>query len=252
MKSEKFFKWVWNVNGLILLLGLIIGAAAIGYNFVAYLLKSDNYVQQQTLNLAEDEKQQEKWKLGYPRKVEGSDFYFIPLESEKLDIEVKADVTVYNNFSGGYKYRPTGSKNILFLNDKTNHAKWLFNTTDQLIIEFGALSHYKEFDTRPYKEQKVYAPKAVSYEVIKNDTNNDKLLDGKDKRTFALSKIDGSNYSEVISGYNRIVESNLNAEGNLFVVFINNDEVYSMLIDLGKFEVISKSILPKVGEWDWY
>ena len=115
MKSEKFFKWVWNVNGLILLLGLIIGAAAIGYNFVAYLLKSDNHVQQQTLNLAEDEKQQEKWKLGYPGKVEGSDFYFIPLESEKLDIEVKADVTVYNNFSGGYKYRPTGSKNILFL-----------------------------------------------------------------------------------------------------------------------------------------
>ncbi|TMO67467.1 hypothetical protein CWC20_21555, partial [Pseudoalteromonas aurantia] len=110
----------------------------------------------------------------------------------------------------------------MFLNDKTNHAKWLFKTTDQLIIEFGALSRYKEFDIRPYKEQKVDAPKAVSYEVIKNDTNNDKLLDGKDKRTFALSKIDGSNYSEVISGYNRIVESNLNAEGNLFVVFINN------------------------------
>ena len=86
----------------------------------------------------------------------------------------------------------------------------------------------------------------------KNDTNNDKLLDGKDKRTFALSKIDGSNYSEVISGYNRIVESNLNAEGNLFVVFINNDEVYSMLIDLDTFEVISKNMLPKVGEWNWY
>jgi len=161
---------------------------------------------------------------------------------------VKADVTVYNNFSGGYKYRPTRSKNILFLNDKTNHAKWLFKTTDQLIIEFGALSHYEEFDTRVYNEQKANAPKAVSYEVIKNDTNNDKLLDGKDKRTFALSKIDGSNYSEVISGYNRIVESNLNAEGNLFVVFINNDEVYSMLVDLDTFEVISKSMLPKVGE----
>ena len=96
-------------------------------------------------------------------------------------------------------------------------------------------------------EQQVDTPRGVSYEVIKNDSNNDKRLDGKDKRTFALSKIDGSNYTEVISGYNRIVESNLNAEGNLFVVFINNNEVYSMLIDLDTFKVISKSMLPKVG-----
>ena len=73
MKSEKFFKWVWNVNGLILLMGLIIGAAAIGYNFVAYLLKSDNHVQQQTLNLAEDEQQQEKWKPGNTRKGGGEE-----------------------------------------------------------------------------------------------------------------------------------------------------------------------------------
>ena len=149
----------------------------------------------------------------------------------------------YPEFSLFYAYKSA-------LKSEFDSNRRLLIDLRQLIIEFGALSRYKEFDTRPYKEQKVDAPKAVSYEVIKNDTNNDKLLDGKDKRTFALSKIDGSNYSEVISGYNRIVESNLNAEGNLFVVFINNDEVYSMLIDLDTFEVISKSMLPKVGEWN--
>lgn len=93
-----------------------------------------------------------------------------------------------------------------------------------------------------------FEPRGISYQVIKNDTNNDKILDNKDKRTFALSQIDGSNYTEVISGYNRIVESSVNAEGNLFVVFINNNEVYSMVIDLETFKVISKSMLPKVGE----
>ncbi|MAE01327.1 MULTISPECIES: hypothetical protein [Pseudoalteromonas] len=248
MKSEKFFKWVWNINGLVLLIGLIITILVVGYNLASFLFKSNTQMDHQALNLAEDEKQQEKWKLGYPRKVADSDYYYIPLESEKRSVDIKPESAVYESFgSGSYKYNPTRSKNILFINDKTNQAKWLFNTTDQLIIEFGALSNYKEFDTRAYMEQQVDTPRGVSYEVIKNDSNNDKRLDGKDKRTFALSKIDGSNYTEVISGYNRIVESNLNAEGNLFVVFINNNEVYSMLIDLDTFKVISKSMLPKVG-----
>lgn len=251
MKSEKFFKWVWNINGLVLLIGLIITILVVGYNLASFLFKSNTQMDHQALNLAEDEKQQEKWKLGYPRKVADSDYYYIPLESEKRSVDIKSESAVYESFSGGsYKYTPTRSKNILFINDQTNQAEWLFNTTDQLIIDFSTLSFEEEFAlTTNYSDKKADPkPRGISYQVIKNDTNNDKILDDKDKRTFALSQIDGSNYTEVISGYNRIVESSVNAEGNLFVVFINNNEVYSMLIELETFKVISKSMLPKVGE----
>lgn len=71
MKSEKFFKWVWNVNSLVLLIGLIITLLAVSFNFAGFLFKADNKVAHQALNLAKDEKRQENWKLGYPRKVEG-------------------------------------------------------------------------------------------------------------------------------------------------------------------------------------
>lgn len=248
MKSEKFFKWVWNVNGLVLLIGLIITLLAVGFNFAGFLFKADNKVTHQALNLAKDEKRQENWKLGYPRKVANSDYFYIPLESEKMTIEVKENAEIYN-FSGSYKYTSTRSKNILFINDKTNQSQWLFNTTEQLVIDFGTLNYDEELTMSTQSAESLdFEPRGISYQVIKNDTNNDKILDNKDKRTFALSQIDGSNYTEVISGYNRIVESSVNAEGNLFVVFINNNEVYSMVIDLETFKVISKRSLPKIGD----
>lgn len=87
----------------------------------------------------------------------------------------------------------------------------------------------------------------IAYHVIKNDTNNDGLLSNEDKSTFALSKIDGSGYSEVLTGYDRILEYAVNEQGNLFMLFIDNADVFSMLVDLTTFKVIDKRQLPKVG-----
>ncbi len=238
MKSDRFFKWIWNFNGLVLFIGIVIGAVFISYQLISVLFKAD-VVEQPTLNLAQDVKKEEKWSLGYPRKVGETDFHYIPLESEKLSVEKKQRGRIYENF-GGSSYTPTRSKNVLLINGSTNHANWLFKSTDQLIIDIKPLAD-REFDNNS-------VTRGISYEVINSDTNQDNKLDYTDKRAFALSKIDGSAYTEIISGYNRIIESSLNSEGNLFVVFINNNEVYSMVIDLLSFKILNKSSLPKVGD----
>ena len=235
MKSDKFFKWIWNVNGLILFVGIVIAVLFISYQLISVLFKND-FVEQPTLNLAQDNKKEEKWSLGYPRKVGKTDFHYIPLESEKLTAEKRS--SSIRNFSSG-SYNPTRSKNVLLINGITNKSYWLFKTIDQLIIEI------KPFVANEFNEN--IMTRAISYEVINNDTNQDGKLDNSDKRTYAISKIDGSNYTEIISGYNRIVESELNTDGNLFVVFINNNEVYSMVINLMTFKVLSELSLPKVG-----
>ncbi|WP_416306439.1 hypothetical protein [Neptunicella sp. SCSIO 80796] len=238
MKTDRFFKWIWNFNGLVLFIGIVIGTLFISYQIVSVFFK-DEVVEQPTLNLAQDDKKEEKWSLGYPRKVGNTDFHFIPLESEKLSVEKKERGRMYENFSGG-SYTPTRSKNVLLINGNTNQAVWLFDSIEQLIIDINPLVN-NEFN-------KNSITRGISYEVINSDTNKDSKLDYTDKRTFALSKVDGSGYTEIISGYNRIVESSLNSEGNLFVVFINNNEVYSMVIDLLTFKVLNKSSLPKVGD----
>lgn len=235
MKSDKFFKWIWNFNGLILFLGITLGSLFISYQLTKMFFKND-VVEQPTLNLAEDENDEEKWSLGYPNKIGETDFYYIPLESEKLTVETKGRIV--ENFSGG-SYNPTRSKNVIFIDGKTNSSMWLFKTVNQLITDIKTLQTYE------YKPNSV--TQGISYEVINNDTNQDGIFDNLDKRTFALSKIDGSKYTEIIEGYNRIVESRVNNEGNLFVVFIDNNEVYSMLVDLNTFKVIDKKPLPKVN-----
>lgn len=238
MKLDKVFKWIWNFNGLILFIGIIIGTLFISYQLISVIFK-DNVVEQPALNLAQDDKKEEKWSLGYPRKVGETDFHFIPLESEKLSVEKKNQSRIYENFSGG-SYTPTRSKNVLLINGNTNQASWLFKSTEQLIIDIKPLIG-REFDNKSIT-------RGISYEVINSDTNQDSKLDYTDKRTFALSKIDGAKYTEIISGYNRIIESSLNSEGNLFVIFTNNNEVYSMVIDLLSFKILNKSSLPKVGD----
>jgi len=233
MKIDKFFKWVWNINGLILLIG-----ASILTIIIAYQLTKDFFREEarstQTLSLAEDSKGEENWSLGYPEYIEGSDYYYLPLESDTKEVETKSKV--YNLYSSGYS--ATRAKNVIFLNSITNDSTWLFESVKQIIINMNALPFRMENDQ--------VVTKAIYYEVINNDTNKDGVFDINDKRTFSLTKDDGSSYSEIISGYNSIVKASLNKDGKLFVVYINNDEVHSMLIELDEFTVIDQKQLPKV------
>jgi len=235
MKSEKFFKWVWNINGLMLL-----GAALLLFVFLSYQFAQESFREEhktsQTLNLAEDSKGDKKWSLGYPEQITGSPYYYLQLESQNT--EVKEVSKVYGLYDSGY--RNTRAKNILFIDSISNESTWLFKSVRQLIINMELL-HLKISSGQ-------VTTKAIYYEVINNDSNNDGVFDIKDKRTFSLTRNDGSKYSEIISGYNRIVTARINESGSLFVIYINNDEVHSMLVELDDFTVLKKSQLPKVND----
>ncbi|MCF6193564.1 MAG: hypothetical protein L3J46_04435 [Kangiellaceae bacterium] len=235
MKSEKFFKWVWNINGLLLLTGILLMSLLIAYQLVKELSREEQEPTQ-TLNLAEDSTGEEKWSLGYPQKVVGSPYYYLKLESENK--EVIARKPVYS-FSGS-GYRNTRAKNVLFINSNSNVSNWLFKSVRQLIINMESL-HVKD-------SSDLVTTKAIYYEVINNDTNSDGVYDIKDKKTFALTRKDGTKYSEIISGYNNILTASMNEAGALFVIYINNGEVHSMLVDVDNFIILEKTQLPKVSD----
>ena len=235
MNIDKIFKKIWQINGLFILLGLILIFAIIIFEFTNNLFR-DEFRQEQTLDLANDDKNTEKWSLGYPEEIPGSKFYLIPLESENKHVEEKSrGMQLYGS---GSSYSSNRSKNILFINSVTNKSNWLFESVQQLILSKSILTTQKSED--------ILIAKAIYYEVINSDTNNDNIYDYTDKRTFALTHPDGSGYSEIISGYNRIVQSVINDEGNLFVIYINNEKVHSMLVDLNNFKIINKAQLPRV------
>ncbi|NQY38150.1 MAG: hypothetical protein HRT37_25035 [Alteromonadaceae bacterium] len=237
MKSENFFKWVWNINSLVILFTVTVILLTISYEIIKPFFREQPR-EEQALSLAKDINGEEKWSLGYPTKIGKTDYYYVALESVKLEINTRSKI---ENFSGsGGSYKTTRAKNVIFINAKTNKSNWLFDSVNQLITEITPLG---------LNENKAdYLTKAISYEVINRDSNNDGVLDHLDKRTFALSKVDGSQYSHFIEGYSHIIESAINQEGNLFVVFIDNDEVHSMIIDLQSFKVIDQKALPKVND----
>jgi hypothetical protein len=234
MNTDKIFKRIWNINGLILLLGSISFIAILSYQLTKSIFK-DDYRQQQTLDLADDVADEEKWSLGYPQEIHGSEYYFIPLESENRKVEEKSKVL--NLYSSNYI--PTRSKNILFISSISNTSHWLFDSVQQLIIQIQTLDSDDNIKLNT---------KAIYYIVVNSDTNNDGIFDSEDKRTFALTKPDGSNYSEIITGYDSIVKAHINEIGNLFVIYINNDKVQSMIVDLTDFKIIDSKQLPRVSD----
>jgi len=235
MKPDRFFKWIWNINGLVALIGLILTVLFISYQLISEILTNYNEPIQ-TLNLADDVKGEENWSLGNPIEISGSNFYYLPLESEKISIESRSEVM---NFSGG-RYRPTRAKNVMFINSDSNTSNWLFPTTNQLIVNISQL--YIRNDSK-----QALVSSAIYFEMINSDSNNDGIFDDKDERTLALTKVDGSQFSEVISNYSRILETRTNKAGHLFIIYIIENEVYSILVDLNTFKVTNKHQLPRVN-----
>ncbi len=234
MKTKKIFKWVWNINGA-MILGMtffVVGEMLVNNFFI-----EEAYTEEiETLDLAEDLQGIENWNLGYPQAISGSDFYYLPLESDNKEVKIEQKI------SGLYgivdDYYTTRSKNVIFINNKSNESHWLFDSVEQIIVNMLTL------DARLADQPLI--TKAIYYEVLNSDSNSDGIVDTNDKLTFSLTKNDGSNYKEIISGYNRIIKADLNASNNLFVLYVNNNEVFSMIIELENFSIISQTQLPKV------
>lgn len=242
MKTDNLFKFIWNVNGLAIFAGIVIAAVMLLVALVGDIIDGPRHVPA-PVNLAEDNKQEENWQLGYGRSIGDTDYQYIPLESEKLSVDTRDRHQNFEMFSGGSGYTPTRAKNVLFINTKTNKARWLFATVDQIVVDITSLQ------IGSYNEAaRVFG---MSYDVINKDTNQDGLLDNKDQSILAVSKVDGSRYTEVLTGHSEVIESSLNSDGNLFVIYIENNEVYSMIFDMTRFKVMAKGRLPKVTE-SWY
>ncbi|WP_046007160.1 hypothetical protein [Pseudoalteromonas rubra] len=247
MKIHAFFNWIWRINGLILFLIVLFLGAMLVYD-IGRDLFSEQGEQNVPLNLAEDKDREENWDLGYPEQLGDYDYFLIPLESEKLTVDATAaDISTAEGFkrSGSSQqmyssYRKSRMKNAILINASTNESHWLFDSVDQLIYRFGTL--VQEGARLNEQEQ------AIFYELINKDTNEDQQLDYNDDMTFALSRLDGTNYTEVIVGYSELITTAVNKDGNLLIVYAKEELVFTALIELSTFSVLDKRALPKVGE----
>jgi hypothetical protein len=229
MEENKFFKLVWRFNGLVISIAgmLAIFILAFGtYKLVKEVTRERPVVN--IVNVEETSEKEHKWKLGRLSEIRGTPYVFVSLESDQ-----KIERSYYSKSS-------SPSRNYLFINTENNLKKWLYDHSDYLILSSSLLSHGDYND----KDKPVLA---IMYKTVKSDTNADKLLSNKDKKTIALSSPDGENYKEVLSNIDILVGSRLTESNLLLVVYQRNGVGYSASIDLGNFKVIDEAELPKVG-----
>ena len=176
MEENRFFKFVWRFNGIVFMIAAVLAIGVL--SFAGYRIYQDVTRERATrniVNVAEESPIKEKWQLGHLQNVSGTPYVIIPLYSDQ-------------SYAQSYFSKSAEStRNVLFINIRTNQKKWLFDTNNYLIINEELLSE-KEFD---HRERNI---RAILYSVVKRDTNGDKRLTNDDKIDVALTTPSGERY----------------------------------------------------------
>lgn len=238
MEDNKFFVWVWRINGIILLLAAIgvSGLALVGL----YESVTRSSQEEVVVNLANDPKGIEKWTLGRAISVVGANTLMLSLISENEEVDASQSKFIASDryyFSGNYG----PAKNVLFINTESNNSFWLFKSTSQLVLNAEPFPYsYQASDADPVK--------VIFYQVVTSDTNGDGALNKKDKVSLAITSPDGSGYRIILKEFDKIISKTLSEDGDILVVYHDNGDVYSMLYDITGNKVLSTHKVPKVDD----
>jgi len=229
MEENKFFRYIWRINGLIL---LVAGVMAIGVlAFAGYKIYAKTTRDRSTrniVNIQEDSELKEEWRLGYMADIQGTSYVMVPLNSDQ-------------SYAQSYYSKSSSSaRNYLFINSKNNEQHWLLKNNKYLIADMAMLSEYG------YRNEERNI-RAILYQVIKKDTDKDGRLTNKDLKTISISRSNGSEYKELIQGVDVFVGQRTVDENTLLIVYQKQGVGYSANVSLSELAISNEQELPKVS-----
>jgi hypothetical protein len=230
MEESKIFKNIWRFNALVIMLVGIFGLVlAIFSSIMLYKNFTRDITVKNIVNIEDKTKKKEEWKLGSITTIKGSNYIMMPLSANQ------------NYSMDSYSKLTSSIKNYLFLDEEGNKKDWLFPNNDYLITQTNLLPNTS------YGEQ-VSDIKAILYYVVKSDTNKDKLLTSSDFQTIAISKPDGTKYTELLGEIDFVNGYKVNGDTSLLVIYQRKNIAYSAKINLSTFVVSDESKLPSVNQ----
>jgi len=242
MNVNKIFRWVWRINGLVILLGSLFIAGTL---LIELSTRSVRYDPEPVVTgIAADPEGFERWVLGRSELVSGSNYLVIPLVSEKGDFDYKArgGSAHYDMFSSGGGYRETYSKNLLFVNSQTDEMDWLFEGVDQFITSIDQLPRTSRYLPDDIKEKTKY----IFYSVVDQDTNGDGMVNTEDDSSLAYTTYNGSGYQVLLSSYERVLSKTLDDSDQLSIIYQESGVGYLAKYSLSPYELVSNTELPSI------
>ncbi len=238
MEENKYFRFVWRINGISIMLLLLFIIGVGGYNFIKDIVP----IQRPPVitNVAVDPQGEEKWTLGRPESIDGTQFICIPLVSEKKNISIPEPGMgkVGSSYGRGY-FDPT--KNLLFVNKQTREMRWLFKDNRQLITEMDMLSAQKQDDKNRTID-------AILYKVISKDTNGDKKITPEDLADIAISNPDGTRFMKVFQSVERVFGAVTVGGREVVVLYQSKGKGYASTIRLQDMAIQDTREMPKIEQ----
>jgi hypothetical protein len=250
MEENKFFKWIWRIVAIGLLLMIITGLYGFIRNEVKKLNRPNMDRIEPVSTLAKDPQKVEKWVLRTaPYVADNSDYTILSLYSQYNKVK-NSDRDYYATTNNVVQYHGDSLKNILFVNIKENSSSWLFPTNNQLILDYD--SNVRLFrEGHPYYldtgREKVEKATFIYYKLINKDTNGDKIITEADHLNFAVSDTSGKNYRVVVEDMEIIISMKTINKETMSLIYQKDGIAHSLQLNTNSFEIILDVVLPKVG-----
>lgn len=226
-RTEKFFTWVWRLNGLLLLAIALLGL--LGF----FLLTSDATRpawedKEQTVtevagaNLVADDLKLE----GFTR-IHGTDSIVSDLVSPRATTGIGS--------SSSYR---TDTRNLLFFNAKSKDARWLFDSNHQYLVRHWSIPNKPADDYgRDYqKDVRVVALLMTVSDAPIEDANND-------QRQMLLVSADGKQKQSISEPIDELVGQHHVDESSYLIFYARQGTLRVLDLDPSTLEVRSDSVL---------
>jgi hypothetical protein len=241
MEENKFFKFIWRVNALVIfgaasgvLITLVCLAVTLAYD--AFFRDQNNYTGALSANITqsierengEKEKMEELFfKNATP--IAGTDYY-------RLTLETKRDYSHYKSI----KLNGNFTRNHLFLHNTNGQSHWLLPDNKSHILKVVGIKPYDDANKEHNSRYLGTDVDAYVYGILSKDTNEDDVLDSKDKRTLSISNKIGKNYTVLDENIDQVMSAQALKGRRLSILYKKDQSFFTLVLAKSNFKVLSK------------
>jgi len=226
---ERMFLFVSRINSILLLLVLI--GAAILIAWMAWAGNQGRNLDQFEVPSGETTSSTKiLLRLARVQNVTGTDTQMILLSAEGRP------GTFPSVYSGSSETR-----NVLFLTGSEVKAQWLFTHQNNRILVTEQLRE-------EIKESRDNPTKALYFEYVSSDTNNDGKLSNQDLSNVGLAKPDGLGFTDVLTGVTQVLSNKLLDSQKISVVYQSRNSVRHATFSVSSFKLETDQEIGTVPE----
>lgn len=219
-RSERFFAWVWRLNGLLILaLALIgtVGALAIAFNVSVFATRE--HPEDQLSEVAGTDLSAQDLRIGDFRSIAGSQFLYAPLASPSDYIG--------SGSSGGLGQ----AHNLLFFDTATKTAHWLLPNNDQIIPSYSFLMdppgrRYAYVDGEADDRKQVAVALLVELQEKRNEEQSDA-----GSRSLAIASPEGRGLTPIAPSIQGLLGHHHARKDSLFVFYVSSGTARVLDVD---------------------